>query len=88
VSVNIKNEIQPMITQLLKFRIVSDCAFYRFVQAMLFIMAGAVPAIVIRKLAAMDITEAELMIGSLVAMSFALLCGLLAVTFESKTKAA
>jgi len=77
-----------MITQLLKFRIVSDCAFYRFLQAMLFIMAGVVPAIVIRKLAAMDITEAGLMIGILVAMSFALLCGLLGLAFESKAKAA
>jgi len=77
-----------MIKQLLTRRIASDTAATRFGQAACFGGACLIPVLVCRKFATIELSEAELLIGMLATMSMALLCTVLGVLLEPKTKAA
>ena len=77
-----------MIVQLFSRRVASDTLVARLGQAVCFASACLVPVLVIRKLAALELTESELLLGVLATMSFALLCTAVGLLLEPKTKAA
>jgi len=77
-----------MIKQVLTRRITSDTAVARLGQAVCFGGACLIPVLVCRKFATLELSEADLLIGVLATMSMALLCAVLGVLLEPRTKAA
>ena len=77
-----------MVTTMLTRRVSSAKADARVGMAVCFVSACLIPVLSIRRLAALDLTETELILGVLASMSLALLCTVAGLLLESKTKAA
>ncbi len=77
-----------MITRIFTRRIASDAAIARLGQAVCFGSACLIPVIVLRRFAALELTEAELLMGVLATMSMALLCAVLGMLLQPAIKAA
>ena len=76
-----------MIAQLLKCRVASDATVARFGQFICFGGACAVPALVFRRFAELDMSEAQLLIGAVATMSLALLFTLVGLYLERQARA-
>jgi len=63
-----------MILHILSRKIISNTTVAHFCSGSLAVVAGLVMFIGIRRLAAMELTEAEVLMGSLTVMSFAGIC--------------
>ncbi len=77
-----------MIKQLLTRRVVSDVLVARVGQVVCFGAACLIPVLALRRLAALEVSEATLLIGVITTMSMALLCAVVGFLLESKSKAA
>lgn len=71
----------------LMWRVASDNVVARLGQAVCFGAACLVPVLVFRKFAELEMSEPQLLIGVLMTMSMALLCTVLGILLEPKTKA-
>jgi hypothetical protein len=77
-----------MIQHLLRRGIASDALAARVGQIFASGAACLIPVLVVRRFAAIDFTEAELLIAVLATMSMALLCAVIAELLAAKAKAA
>ncbi len=77
-----------MIRKVLKCQLASDAAVARFGQVFCFGGACAIPVLVFRKFAELDMSEAQLLTGVLATMSLALLCTVLGLHLEPRAKTA
>jgi hypothetical protein len=77
-----------MILSLLKRQVVSERSLARVGQGVAFVGAGLIPVLVFRRFAEVEMFEGQLLIGVVATMSLAILCAMLGMLLDSRTKVA